>query len=270
MSIAPQRFAALNGRLSCLAAGPAEGAGVLLIHGLGWDAARLWGAQIGALAAAGWRVLAPDLRGTGASAPLRAPVSIPDFAADLAALLAETGMDRPVLVGFSMGCMTAVDLALRADTRAPGVVLACGGLTATAEGAAAVEAMIARARTLGPRTFAEEQAGAVFGPHYRATQPEAVAAFIRWRAAMDQESLHHAFRAPRGLDYAPRLPELATRVAVIAADTDAFLPLASARDLAEAARAPLHVIAGSGHMAPVERPDEFSGTLLGAISEVTS
>lgn len=266
---ATHRFAALDGMIDCLRAGPDAGPGILLIHGLGWDAGRLWAAQIGPLAAAGWRVLAPDLRGTGRSAPLRAPVAIPDLADDLAALLAAERMARPVLVGFSMGCMTAMDLALRPVVGAAGVVLACGGLRATPDGAAATEAMIARAEQLGPHAFATEQAAVVFGPAYRAEQPHAVQDFIRWRAAMDQVSLHHAFRAAYGLDYDARLSDLTAPLAVIAADTDAFLPLADAQARAARAGAPLHVIAGSGHMAPVERPDDFTTALLQAIGDMT-
>lgn len=263
-----ERFAALDGRLSALRAGASDAPAVLLIHGLGWDAARLWAAQVAPLAAAGWQVIAPDLRGTGLSAPLRAPVSIPDFADDLAALLAELDIDAPMLVGFSMGCMTAVDLALRPQVGAAGVVLSCGGLRATAEGMAATDAIIARAITLGAAAFAAEQADAVFGPSYRAQHPANVEDFKHWRAAMDQDSLHHAFRAPYGLDYEARLADLPCPVAVITAAQDAFLPLDASEALAANAGAPLHVIADSGHMATVEQPDAFTDALVTSLSRM--
>ena len=47
-------------------AGPRTGPPALLLHGFP-DSADLWRHQVGALAAAGHRVLAPDLRGFGAS-----------------------------------------------------------------------------------------------------------------------------------------------------------------------------------------------------------
>ena len=52
--------------LSVHEAGPEDGLPVLLLHG--WpDLALSWAPQIAALSAAGYRVIAPDLRGFGAS-----------------------------------------------------------------------------------------------------------------------------------------------------------------------------------------------------------
>lgn len=184
------RRAALNGSLSYLVAGPQDAQPVVLIHGLGWDAARLWQFQVDALVAAGWRVVAPDMRGVGGSAPLTGPVSIPDYADDVEALIAETGLDAPALVGFSMGCMIAADLALRSPARA--LVLACGGLRSTPEAAAATDAMLARADRLGPVVFAAEQAEAIFGPAFVSARPEAVEDFAGWRAQMDQPGAFNA------------------------------------------------------------------------------
>ena len=52
--------------LSVTTDGPPDGAPVLLLHGFP-DTAQLWRHQIPALAGAGYRVIAPDLRGYGAS-----------------------------------------------------------------------------------------------------------------------------------------------------------------------------------------------------------
>jgi pimeloyl-ACP methyl ester carboxylesterase len=49
-------------------AGPASGAPVVLLHGFP-DSWELWRSQVAALAAAGYRVLAPDLRGFGRHLP---------------------------------------------------------------------------------------------------------------------------------------------------------------------------------------------------------
>jgi pimeloyl-ACP methyl ester carboxylesterase len=248
--------------LSFLAGG--EGAPVVLVHGLGWDGGRLWAAQMGTLADAGYRVIVPDLRGTGASPPLRESVSTRDLARDLALLVQTQGAEAPALVGFSMGAMVVAGLAATCAPR--GVVLACGGLVATAEGAIATEAMLARAAGLGPVAFAQEQAEAIFGPSFAAAQPDAVADFIGWRAAMDQESLHHAFRAPYGQDLRAVVRGLACPVHVIAADQDRFLRLAEVAALSgEIGAASMTVIEDSGHMAPVEQPAAFNAALMQAL-----
>lgn len=248
--------------LSFLAGG--EGPPVVLVHGLGWDGARLWAAQMGPLAGAGFRVIVPDLRGTGASPPLQAGATVADLAADLAVLLAEERVERPAIVGFSMGAMVATQVAALRPARV--VVLACGGLTSTAEGAAAVEAMLARASALGPDAFAAEQADAIFGDGFAARAGQVVADFVRWRAAMDQQSLHNAFRAPFGLDLRAMARGLGVPVHLVAADQDRFLRLADMVALRHdiGARG-LTVIPDSGHMAPVEQPEAMTAALLSVL-----
>ena len=49
-----------------LAEGPADGVPVLLLHGLP-EGAESWALQLGALGGAGFRAVAPDLRGYGGS-----------------------------------------------------------------------------------------------------------------------------------------------------------------------------------------------------------
>ncbi|MCC5975817.1 MAG: alpha/beta hydrolase [Rubellimicrobium sp.] len=255
--------------LHVLAAGPVGGRTVVMIHGLGWDAASLWEAQIGMLAAAGWRVLAPDLRGTGGSPPLRGAVGIAGLADDVAALIADEVAAAPVLVGFSMGAMVAVDLALRPGTRPAGLVLACGGVASSPGGEAGVTAMLARAEAMGPRAFAEEQAQMIFAPDWAARNGSAVAAFIERRAVMDQDSLHHSFRAPFGCDYTGQLARITCPAHVIAAGQDNFLSVADCRALARALpQAELTVIEESGHMAPVEAPGAFNAALLSYLEQL--
>jgi pimeloyl-ACP methyl ester carboxylesterase len=98
-----------------LASGPVSGPPVLLIHGNCWSAAS-W-APLWRQLPAGWRVVAPDLRGYGASgpAPVDATRGLRDFADDVAALL-DAGLfaagARPVVVGHSMGGGVATRLTI--------------------------------------------------------------------------------------------------------------------------------------------------------------
>jgi lipase len=73
-------------------------------------------------------VLAPDLRGRGASATLPGPYGIAAHLADLAAVLDHVGADRAVLVGHSLGAYVVARLAAERCERASSVVLLDGGL----------------------------------------------------------------------------------------------------------------------------------------------
>lgn len=83
--------------------GPSDGPTVILVHGLTGTAA-LWADVAERLAAAGRRVIAPDLRGHGAS-PKTGDLSLAGHAADLTALLEQTG--PACVVGHSLGAAVA-------------------------------------------------------------------------------------------------------------------------------------------------------------------
>ncbi len=91
-----------------------QGVALLLVHG--WpETSRIWWRNIGALAAAGFEVIAPDLRGFGASEV--GPDGYGDIAShsrDLHALVTEhLGRERVVAVAGDLGGSVIQDLALR-------------------------------------------------------------------------------------------------------------------------------------------------------------
>lgn len=84
--------------------GPEDGSPVLLVHGFP-DTAHLWRHQVPVLAAAGHRVIVPDLRGFGGSDK---PPDVSDYtlrrhAADLASILASKGIGSARIVGHDWG-----------------------------------------------------------------------------------------------------------------------------------------------------------------------
>jgi pimeloyl-ACP methyl ester carboxylesterase len=87
-----------------------SGAGepVLLLHG--WpDTGDLWTHQSAALVAAGYRVIAPDLRGAGASSKPREvdAYAVPAQVGDVVGILDALGVDRAHLVGHDWGAAIA-------------------------------------------------------------------------------------------------------------------------------------------------------------------
>ena len=91
-----------------------EGSGpaVVLLHG--WpDSHRMWRHQIAALAAAGFHVIAPDLRGFGASdrPDTVAAYSMRNAVGDVLAVLDHLGVERAHVVGHDWGAALAWTLA---------------------------------------------------------------------------------------------------------------------------------------------------------------
>src|ERR1700760_2781041 len=81
-----------------------EGPPVVLLHGFP-DSGRLWRHQVPALAAAGFQVIVPDLRGYGRSDKPEAVAaySMSLLAGDVMGVLAELGIGQADIVGHDWG-----------------------------------------------------------------------------------------------------------------------------------------------------------------------
>jgi len=107
----------VNGvRLHVVEAG--SGPLVILLHGFPeyW---RSWRHQIPTLVAAGFRVMAPDMRGYNLSAKPRGvkSYSIDLLSADVAALIGEAGVEKAIVAGHDWGGVVAWDVAMRYPDR---------------------------------------------------------------------------------------------------------------------------------------------------------
>ena len=116
------RHARINGlRMHYVEQG--EGPLVILCHGFPhlWFS---WRHQIPALAAAGWRVVAPDMRGMGQTdaPPEPAAYDVEHTVGDLLGLLDHLGESSAVFVGLDFGVFAIYDLAFRHPQRLRAIV----------------------------------------------------------------------------------------------------------------------------------------------------
>lgn len=109
-----------------LEAGPPDGPLMILVHG--WPGLGLvWRHQIEHFAAAGWRCIAPDMRGYGGSSvPTRiAAYAVRETTADLAELHDAIGGAPAVWVGHDWGCAPVWSMGAHHPGRCSGVVALC-------------------------------------------------------------------------------------------------------------------------------------------------
>jgi lipase len=107
----------------------------LLVHGLTGraDAFRALVEELESSGLTGWRFLAVDLRGRGATGSVEGPAGIPVHTADLVALMEREGTDRVSFVGHSLGAMIGVYLTAHYPDRVSRLVLVDGGSDVTDE-----------------------------------------------------------------------------------------------------------------------------------------
>jgi pimeloyl-ACP methyl ester carboxylesterase len=119
-----RRVGPRRARAHCVEFGPQDAPLALLIHGLGGLAEEIAAPLHGQLAAAGFRVLAVDRPGYGASDPQPAHRMSPSAQAVwLASLLERLQLEPAVIVGHSFGAAVALWLGRRLARAAPALVL---------------------------------------------------------------------------------------------------------------------------------------------------
>ncbi len=109
-----------------------DGRPVVLLHGFP-DSGRLWRYQVPVLAAAGFQVIVPDMRGYGGSdkpADVEA-YALAALAGDVLAVMGDAGVDRAHVVGHDWGAAVAWGLAALAGDRVDHLVALSVGHPAT-------------------------------------------------------------------------------------------------------------------------------------------
>ena len=98
-------------RFHAHADGPDDGPLVLCLHGFP-ELGRSWRHQLPALGGAGYRAVAPDLRGYGKT-ELRGPFDLPTLVGDVVGLVGDLGRERAILLGHDWGGAVAWSVAAR-------------------------------------------------------------------------------------------------------------------------------------------------------------
>jgi pimeloyl-ACP methyl ester carboxylesterase len=249
-----------NLRLNVLDRG--RGTTILFVHGFPLSHAMWQGQQV---LGDRCRVIMPDLRGFGQSQVIPGTSTMAEMADDLARMLDELRVDRPVaLCGLSMGGYIAFQFAKRHPARLDRLVLCDTKAAAdTPEAAATRLKMAEHVLNHGTSAVAEAMPAKLFAASTFAEQPRVVAAVKKMIEETDPAGLA---AAQRGMaereDVRSWLPQINVPTLVVVGREDMISPVDEMRAIAEAIPgAKFEVIERAGHMAPMERPEEFNRLL---------
>lgn len=242
-----------------------EGAGqpLLFLHGWG-TSGRIWGAQQAELVH-DFRVVTLDWRGCGRSDRPAAGNTLEGVVADLAAFIRELGLERPIVVGVSVGATFATELALADPDLLGGVIAADGPAYWPAQGMPLPE--IIHEMRYNRVSFAAQWVPNWFAP---GTSP----ALIDWTVRQILDAgvyIDEQFHAFAEYDPRPRLPGLRTPIHYLHGALDAEIPVEVARVCAACTPgAGVTVIEGAGHMPQQEKAAEFNAALRSAVAGFTT
>ena len=209
-----------------------------------------------------------DLRGRGQSDPAPAGAyGLRDYAADAAATIAHLDLDRPVIVGHSLGARIAAELELRegSDLAArwvlvepplsgPGRPPYPFALDFYLDGIRAAREGDIRARVRDDH------------PSWDETQIQARA---QWLGTCDERAISETHRNFHAEDFVGRWQRLAAPILMSGADSPVVPATAVAELLSLNPAARSIVVPGAGHMIPWDDPGGFQSALAQALDQST-
>jgi 3-oxoadipate enol-lactonase / 4-carboxymuconolactone decarboxylase len=246
--------------LGSFAPGTAAGAAnplLVLLPSLG-TATTLWDGVVAALRAdprtAGLRILRVDLPGHGASPPAPGPVSIPELAEAVLAVVEEAGGGGFHVAGVSLGGAIALELAVRHPERVQSLVMSCSGARiGTPQGWADRAGQV---RASGTASLVTASAGRWFAPGF--LDRDAGGPGARTLTALvdvDDDSYACCAEALADFDRTADLATLAVPTLAISGEHDAVTTPASMQDLADDIPGARHIaLDGASHLAVLEEP----------------
>jgi 3-oxoadipate enol-lactonase len=213
-----------------------------------------------------FRCVTYDANGHGRSPFTAKPATIETLATDLAGVVDGLGLARPIIVGASIGAMTAISYAAARPDRIRNLVL-IGATPKMAEGKVWT-GRAAEARRDGLAGIADAAMGRWFTAGFASAHQARISEVRRRFLEVDAEAYARCCEALAGMDLGPAMRRVAARSLVVAGADDAGAPPAAAETIRQAiANATLLVMPGVAHMIAIERAPELGAWIAAFLAD---
>jgi 3-oxoadipate enol-lactonase len=234
---------------------------LVLIHGLGSDVTA-W-SVVTPILSKFFRLILPDLRGHGRSTAGDGPFAISALADDVVCLLDHINVKRANILGSSMGGMVAQCLGIYHPERVQSLIIANSESHIAPRLRMIIENWIFLAGHMGYRTYIENTIPWVYTESFFNDHEAQIKSRIDELAARSVPAFIQAAKAVLDHDVTQLLSRIAAPTLIISSEFDTL----STKEYAELMlqhipNAQLEVISDTGHMAIIERPNEFCEIIL--------
>jgi len=240
---------------------------LVLVHAFPLNG-HMWEGQQ-SLASAGWRIIAPHLRGMGGGEQDPEATSMDDYAGDIIDLLDGLHVHEAVIGGLSMGGYVTMAMFRHAPRYFRGMVLADTRAEAdTPQGVEGRKRTMALLREKGPRALADDMEPKLLGTTSRAERPAVVARARELMLSNTERGIAGAITALMTRpDSTPLLSSVHCPTLIVVGDEDVVTPPATSESMhAGIGGSELVVIPKAGHLTNLEAPGAFN-TALGSFLE---
>jgi pimeloyl-ACP methyl ester carboxylesterase len=251
----------ING-LSVFLEGSSKNRAIIFVHGFPYDHT-MWQAQIDELSK-NYFCVAYDIRGLGDSPVGDGQYTMESFVDDLELILTELKLDKPVLCGLSMGGYIGLRALERFENKFSAVVLCDTRSEAdNNEGKLKRSAAIKRINSEGIEPFVKDFITNCYGDHYKQKHKDDFEKRIAKSSGFDPVGVKGSLLAMLGRnDTTEYLGKIKIPTLIICGELDALTPPPIMMAMADKINnAEFVIIKNSGHMSPIENPEEANDSI---------
>jgi len=201
-------------------------------------------------------VIALDIRGRGLSDKPREGFTLVDYAGDVAAVVSALGLERPMLVGHSMGARIAAAVrVLHPDSAGP-LVLADPPLTGPGRSPYPMSLEAFMDQLEAARSGASIE---VLRSYFPTLTEEQLALRAEWLPTCDETAVRESWLNFHREDFFDYLPQLEPPVLFMYGGDSPVVPESALPEVVETAREGVEMVSipGAGHMIPWDNSDDF-------------
>lgn len=234
---------------------------VLLSHSI-LASSMMWEEQLELLANAGWRAIAIDTRGHGASTATKPPYTMDELGLDILVLMDSLEIEKAHFVGLSLGGMIGFGLGIHHGTRLLSLCICDARADAPAPVFNQWNERMEIAKRKGCAALAIPTTERWFGKAFLEANPVITSRFQETISRTSIDGYVGCAQAIQQMNYLEHLHKIKTRTTLIVGGNDVPLPDTMKDIQGRISRASLELIPNAGHLPNIDQANLFNVALL--------